>query len=280
MIQNCKNFLSIDLDDMRVRVPFAALTAALLWLGILTAFGLLLNRTSPIIQDEPPIAVQLLDLGLAGGGGGSPVETAKGPTRPAAGTVAKEVSPIVTAPPAPPKVSHKQPQRHFKIAKAPAPIYQRVKQSQTSHLSPPLAVAKAEPSSPSFSTSTKGGRALGGTNSGHGTGSGSGNGISAGAGSGAGGGFGTGGSGPRAIYAPVPVIPDDMRDEVMQATAVVRFHVSRDGSANVTMVTSTEFSELDELILATLQRWRFSPAVRDGVKIDADAEVRLLVSVQ
>ncbi|HTT74905.1 MAG TPA: TonB family protein [Candidatus Binataceae bacterium] len=71
-----------------------------------------------------------------------------------------------------------------------------------------------------------------------------------------------------------------MRDEVMQATAVVRFHVLRDGSANVTMVTSTEYSELDELILATLRQWRFSPAVRDGVKIDADAEVRLLVTVQ
>lgn len=280
MSRNRNNFLAAGLDDVRVRIPFAALTAAFLWLGILMMFGLLLNRTWPVIQAEPPVAVQLLDLGLAGGGGGSPLETSKGPPRPTAGTVAKEVRRSMTALPTPSRVPHRVPQHNFRMAKAPASVHQSLKQNQASPSSPPLARAKAEPGNPSSSESLKSGRALSGSNAGHGTGSGSGNGSSAGAGSGAGGGFGTGGSGPRAIYAPVPSIPDDMRDEVMQATAVVRFHVSRDGSANVTMVTSTEFSELDELILATLQRWRFSPAVRDGVKIDADAEVRLLVSVQ
>lgn len=115
---------------------------------------------------------------------------------------------------------------------------------------------------------------------GHGTGSGSGNGISAGSGAGVGGGFGTGGSGPRAIYSPVPNIPDDMRDEVMQATAVARFHVGRDGSATVTLIASTEFSELDELIIDTLRKWRFHPAVKNGVAIDSEAEVRLRITVQ
>jgi len=279
MIHNPNNFLATGLDDVRLRVPFAALTATLVWLGILTAFGLLLNRTSAVTQVEPPIAVQLLDLGLAGGGG-SPSETSKGPSRPTAGTVAQKLSTHLTARLAPSRVVRKRPQHKFKMAKVPASTHQSLKAYHAPSPSFPLTSARAVPARPSSSESIKSGRALSGTNAGHGTGSGSGNGSSAGAGSGAGGGFGTGGSGPRPIYAPVPTIPDDMRDEVMQATAVVRFHVLRDGSANVTMVTSTEYSELDELILATLRQWRFSPAVRDGVKIDADAEVRLLVTVQ
>lgn len=280
MIHSRSNFLATGLDDFRLRVPFAALTAVLLWLGILIAFSLLLNRTSPVMQDDAPVAVELLDLGLAGGGGGSPLETSKGPPQPSAGTVAKKVSTHLTAPPAPSRVLHKAPEHKFKMVKGPASAHQSSQTYRAPPSSPPHTLAKAEPSSASSSESIKGGRALGGTNAGRGTGSGSGNGASAGAGSGSGGGFGNGGSGPRAIYAPVPTIPDDMRDEVMQATAVVRFHVSRNGSADVMIVTSTEFSELDELILATLRQWRFSPAVRDGVKIDADAEVRLLVTVQ
>jgi hypothetical protein len=53
-----------------------------------------------------------------------------------------------------------------------------------------------------------------------------------------------------------------------------------DGSATVTLVTPTEFSELDKLILETRRHWRFQPALRKGAAIDSDAEVRLLITVQ
>ena len=71
-----------------------------------------------------------------------------------------------------------------------------------------------------------------------------------------------------------------MRDEVMQATAVARFHVAPDGSATVALLTPTDFAALDQLILDTLSHWRFQPAVRDGVAIESDAEVRLRITVQ
>jgi protein TonB len=71
-----------------------------------------------------------------------------------------------------------------------------------------------------------------------------------------------------------------MRDEVMQAIAVARFHVARDGSATVSLVTRTDFEALDQLILDTLSHWRFQPAVRDGVAVESDAEVRLRIAVQ
>jgi protein TonB len=71
-----------------------------------------------------------------------------------------------------------------------------------------------------------------------------------------------------------------MRDELMQATAVVRFHVERDGKATVALITPTEFSGLDQLILETLRKWRFHPALKNGTAIDSEAEVRLLITVQ
>jgi periplasmic protein TonB len=89
-----------------------------------------------------------------------------------------------------------------------------------------------------------------------------------------------GGSGPRPIYAPVPVIPDDMRDEVVEATAVVRFHVARDGSATVILITRTDFTALDQMILDTLRNWRFQPATRNGSAVESNAELHLRITIQ
>jgi TonB family protein len=91
---------------------------------------------------------------------------------------------------------------------------------------------------------------------------------------------GGGGTGPRPIYAPVPSIPDDLRDEVMEATAVVRFHVAPNGTATVALLTPTGFTVLDQLILDTLSNWRFHPATRGGAPVRSDAEVRLKITVQ
>jgi periplasmic protein TonB len=116
--------------------------------------------------------------------------------------------------------------------------------------------------------------------SGSGAGTGSGTGSGEGSGTGTGGGFGSGGNGPQVIYAPVPTIPDDMRDEVVEAVAVARFRVFHDGKVTVSLSEPTEFSQLNEIILETLQQWRFHPARRNGVAIDSDAEVHLRITVQ
>ena len=115
---------------------------------------------------------------------------------------------------------------------------------------------------------------------GNGTGTGAGNGVGAGSGTGAGGGFGSGGNGPEPIYAPAPTIPDDMRDEVLEAVAVARFQVSSNGDFVVSLTKPTDFSRLNDIILETLRTWRFHPASRNGVAIDSDAQIRLLITVQ
>ena len=97
---------------------------------------------------------------------------------------------------------------------------------------------------------------------------------------GGGGGIGNDSLGARALYSPLPTIPDDLREEVFQAVAVARFKVTRDGAAQVALVKPTTNSELNELLLSTLKQWRFQPAVKDGVPIDSVFELRIPITVQ
>jgi protein TonB len=285
------SLLSAEITDPRVRVPLVASLTLLLWLGMLVIFSLLLNQ-SPVSQSNPsPVELQMIDLtgeGLAGGEGGS-AATASASTvqaKPSAGTKIKPTQPNLAAVHAHPDAVHVAHLRRSEPAKAPvqfheaAPVHRLPDTEQFSSLQPDAPVmAGSRKATSSSATGDVGGSK--GISAGRGSGAGadSSAGIGSGSGTGSGGGFGTGGAGPRPLYAPVPSIPDDLRDEVMQATAVVRFHVSRDGQASVALVTSTDYSELDDLILETLRQWRFAPAVHNGIKIDSDAEIRLLVSV-
>jgi protein TonB len=97
---------------------------------------------------------------------------------------------------------------------------------------------------------------------------------------GSGGGIGTDTVGARAIYAPTPVIPDDLREDVMQTEAVARFKVSFDGISEVTLEKPTSSPRLNQVLLDTLKQWKFFPAVKNGIAIASSFEVRIPISVQ
>ncbi len=99
-------------------------------------------------------------------------------------------------------------------------------------------------------------------------------------GSAPGSGLGSDSLGARAIYSPVPKIPDDLREEVFAAVAVAHFQVTYDGTVKVSLVTPTPNPRLNEIILDTLKQWRFFPAVKGGVAIDSAFDVRIPISVQ
>jgi protein TonB len=46
------------------------------------------------------------------------------------------------------------------------------------------------------------------------------------------------------------------------------------------LVTSTESPQLNELLLETLSRWRFFPAMKSGVAVDSQFDLRIPISVQ
>jgi protein TonB len=86
--------------------------------------------------------------------------------------------------------------------------------------------------------------------------------------------------GARAIYQPTPVIPDDLRAEVLTASAMARFHIGVDGTATVELVTATRNPRLNRVLLETLSRWRFFPALKDGRPVASTQDLPISVVVK
>jgi|WetSurMetagenome_2_1015567.scaffolds.fasta_scaffold00709_4 periplasmic protein TonB len=77
---------------------------------------------------------------------------------------------------------------------------------------------------------------------------------------------------------PLPVIPDDLRQDAMSEVATARFHIAFDGSVTVELVKPTQNPRLNRLLLQSLKSWRFIPAISDGKPV-ASVEV-IVVRVQ
>ena len=70
--------------------------------------------------------------------------------------------------------------------------------------------------------------------------------------------------GAQALIRPLPVIPDELREEAMNEAATARFTIAIDGSATVELVKPTQNPRLNRLLLDTLKMWKFMPAIKDG----------------
>jgi protein TonB len=92
-------------------------------------------------------------------------------------------------------------------------------------------------------------------------------------------GNGSDNAGARATYAPVPEIPDDLREDALAAVAIAHFEIGDDGQARVTLRQPTENPRLNQLLLEALKLWRFIPATRNGVAISSQFDIRIPVTV-
>lgn len=269
------------LDEPWQRFPLVVVVATLFWCLILAGLGLLLQPDRANVQHPEPVEAQIIEVpanGLSGGGGGSPAANGNFST-PVKSTQPPAVKPSRQRPRTA-RAGAIPPPRQDTIA-APEPTT-----TETHIPAAPVSTA-ARPSQLSSAITPTGGNGAAGNGAdgqggvGNGIGTGVGNGLGPGTGTGSGGGFGSGGTGPTAIYAPAPTIPDDMREEVLEAVAVAHFRVLRDGRVIVSLTKPTDFSRLNDVILDTLREWRFRPAMnKGGVAVDSEAEVRLLIKVQ
>lgn len=83
----------------------------------------------------------------------------------------------------------------------------------------------------------------------------------------------------RVLSQPMPVLPDDLREQGYQVTAVAHFKVHVDGSFDVELVKPTQNPRLNQILLETLHRWRFFPAMENGHPVESDQDVRVHFSV-
>ncbi|WP_082783468.1 energy transducer TonB, partial [Ferrovum myxofaciens] len=84
----------------------------------------------------------------------------------------------------------------------------------------------------------------------------------------------------RALIHPLPVIPDELRASALKEVALVRFHISKDGTVTVELLHPTQSPRLNRLLLETLQQWRFFPAIKEGHPVDSVQDLNLQISVQ
>jgi len=84
----------------------------------------------------------------------------------------------------------------------------------------------------------------------------------------------------RAIYRPMPEIPDELRHRSIDLVAVARFHVDADGHATVELIQPTPEPTLNRALLERLQAWRFFPALSSGKPVASVVEIRIPISVQ
>ncbi|HTT74571.1 MAG TPA: hypothetical protein VMF50_01155 [Candidatus Binataceae bacterium] len=225
-------------------------SAILLWAVLLAVFGLLLERTAPP-PELAPTQVQIVELPPPSGLQGGP---APGAPKPKSEPVKPHPQVRVERPVVPhPRVHHIVKPR---IEPVPPSINGTAKNEEEE------APAASAPAATNAKESSGGG------------------GVPGGSGSGSGAGAGSDSGGARAIFAPKPVIPDDLRERIMAALAVAHFKVSYDGQVEVTLTTPANNPELNEILINTLKEWRFFPAMKGRVAIDSQFDVRIPVSVQ
>ncbi len=234
-----------ELDEPARRLLWIIPLSILVWGALLSVFSLILTRTAVFPQaEQTPIEARLVEIPKEVGG----LQGNGGALHPSA--------PAIPHPkPAPVVKPHVK-----KVAPLP-PVIRSPYGTEKSTAAPSV---EEKPGTSTGSASESGESGSAGT----------------GEGEGGGGGIGTDTVGARAIYAPTPVIPDDLREDVIQTEAVARFNVSFDGTSEVTMEKPTSSPRLNQVLLDTLKQWKFFPAVKNGVAIPSSFEVRIPISVQ
>jgi periplasmic protein TonB len=92
---------------------------------------------------------------------------------------------------------------------------------------------------------------------------------------------GAGGTiGARAIYKPLPEIPEALRHRTLEVVAVARFKVDANGTAQVELIEPTSDPDLNRALVESLRRWRFSPSKQDGKPVPSTIDLRIPISVK
>ena len=81
---------------------------------------------------------------------------------------------------------------------------------------------------------------------------------------------------------PLPEIPNELKKEAFSSYAVARFYIQQNGLvAKVELVKPSNSAKLNELLLRSLEKWRFQPIAKDDASGDfLIQEIRVNFSVE
>ena len=77
-----------------------------------------------------------------------------------------------------------------------------------------------------------------------------------------------------------PVIPDELRDENFKSSVRVLVKIAADGSFSVSILSGSGNSQVDNLAIAALNKWRWKPALKDGEPIESSKRFRFEFEVK
>jgi len=84
----------------------------------------------------------------------------------------------------------------------------------------------------------------------------------------------------QTVSRPLPVIPDELREEAMSTVATAHFYIAADGSTTVKLAKPTQNPRLNRLLIDALKQWKFSPAMKQGKSIPSEEEIVVRVQVK
>jgi protein TonB len=84
----------------------------------------------------------------------------------------------------------------------------------------------------------------------------------------------------RALYRPLPEVPEELRHRAVELVAVARFRVAVDGTTQVELITPTAEPSLNQSLVATLRTWRFFPALEEGRPVASTIDLRIPIAVR
>lgn len=90
----------------------------------------------------------------------------------------------------------------------------------------------------------------------------------------------SGDSAARSIAQPLPELPDDLREQSYEAVAMVRLVIHVDGSVSVELIKPTPIPRLNQILLETLRKWRFFPAMQGGHPVESSQDIRVRFNVR
>ena len=226
-------------DSPRMRIALAILVALVVWIGFLFQLGSWLGTSPSVRVPDKPLEMRVVELDP--------------PQAPVAHTTPAPIAPAKSQQPADPR-PHVSAQARTTPPVPSKPDMRSAQSVPPAQSAPtvqepkPAAEPPAGPSSEERANSTPSA-----TSSGDAT--------------------------ARAIAKPLPELPDDLRDQAYQTVATARFAIHVDGSVDVELIKPTSNPRLNQILLETLRKWRFFPAMQAGHPVESRQDIRVHFNV-
>ncbi len=84
----------------------------------------------------------------------------------------------------------------------------------------------------------------------------------------------------KVLESPQPEIPDDFKDEAFKSSVMARFSIAADGKFVVKLLESSGNEDIDKLVLATLKKWKFQPAMLDEKPVPSNRKLKIELEIE